>query len=63
MEKKLCRATADKKILGVCGGLAHYFGLDSTLVRLIVVVLALVYGSGLLLYLLAALIMPISSEY
>ena len=39
--KRLCRASIDKKICGVCGGLAHYLGVDSTVVRLIVVVLAL----------------------
>ena len=33
-EKKLYRASIDKKICGVCGGIAHYFGVDSTLVRL-----------------------------
>ena len=38
-EKKLYRASIDKKICGVCGGIAHYFGVDSTLVRLIAVVL------------------------
>lgn len=43
---------------GVCGGLAEYFGVDSTLVRLIAVVLALLGGSGLLLYLVAWIIMP-----
>ena len=39
MEKKLYRASIDKKIFGVCGGIAHYFGMDSTLVRLIAVIL------------------------
>ena len=39
--KRLCRASIDKKICGICGGLAHYLGVDSTVVRLIVVVLAL----------------------
>ena len=41
-EKKLYRASIDKKICGVCGGIAHYFGVDSTLVRLIAVVRYLV---------------------
>ena len=63
MEKKLFRATKDKKIFGVCGGLARYFGCDATLIRLIAVVLAVIYGSGVLLYLLAALIMPTTEEY
>lgn len=34
MEKRLCLSTTDKKIAGVCGSVAKYFGLDSTLVRL-----------------------------
>ena len=40
-EKKLYKKTSEKKICGVCGGIAHYFGVDSTLVRLIAVVLFL----------------------
>ena len=43
---------------GVCGGLAEYFNLDPTWVRLGVVALCLIYGSGFLIYLVAALIMP-----
>lgn len=39
--KRLYRSYADRKIAGVCGGLAQYFGVDSTIVRLIVVILAL----------------------
>jgi phage shock protein PspC (stress-responsive transcriptional regulator) len=59
MEKKeLRRSGTDKKLAGVCGGLAEYFNISSTLVRLIVVLLALAYGGGLLAYILAALIMP-----
>ena len=61
--KRLCRASIDKKICGVCGGLAHYLGVDSTVVRLIVVVLALAGTIGIWAYLLAAIIMPESYEY
>ena len=46
-EKKLYRASIDKKICGVCGGIAHYFGVDSTLVRLIAVVLFFAGGLSL----------------
>ena len=63
MNKRLCRASIDRKILGVCGGLARYFGVDSTLVRLIAVVLLFFAGMSIPVYLLAALIMPPSSEY
>ena len=48
--KRLCRASIDKKICGVCGGLAHYLGVDSTVVRLIVVVLALAGTIGIWAY-------------
>ncbi len=58
MQKKLYRSRTDRKILGVCGGLAEYFNVDSTLVRVIVVLVALLGGCGLLAYLIAALIMP-----
>lgn len=56
MEKKLVRK--DKKILGVCGGLGDYFGIDPTMVRLLFVIGVIIFGSGLLLYIILALIMP-----
>ena len=56
--KKLYKVEDGKKIFGVCGGLAEYFNLDVTLVRLATVILALCWGSGLLAYFLAALILP-----
>ena len=61
MEKKLCKSSTDKKIFGVCGGLAKYFGIDSTLVRLAFVLFCLLGGSGILLYLICAIVMP--NEY
>ena len=57
MEKKLYRSRTDKKICGVCAGLAQYFGLDVTIMRLIAVLLAL-FGPGLLVYLVCALVIP-----
>ena len=54
--KKLYLSTTDKKLMGVCGGIAEYFGIDSTLVRLGVAVTFFAYGSGLLLYILCGLI-------
>lgn len=56
--RRLTLSTSDKMIGGVCGGLAAYFNVDPTLVRIIAVVLALVGGGGILAYLLAWLIMP-----
>ncbi len=58
MEKKLYKSNTDKKICGVCGGIAEYLGIDSTVVRLIWVLAILFAGSGILAYIIAALIMP-----
>ena len=63
MEKKLYRASIDKKIFGVCGGIAHYFGLDSTLVRLITVILVFAGGLSLWVYIIAALIMTETPDF
>jgi len=56
--KKLYLSEKDKKIGGVCGGIAEYLGVDPTLVRIIALVLILGGGSGLLAYLIAWFIMP-----
>ncbi len=58
MEKKLCKSVKNKKIAGVCGGLAEYFNIDATLVRLALIVLIIFAGVGLLAYILAAILMP-----
>ena len=64
MEKRtLCRASFDKKIFGVCGGIARYLDADPTLVRLITVILIFAFGLSAWVYLIAALIMPVSMEY
>lgn len=55
--KKLYKSRTDKKLCGVCGGVAEYLEIDSTLVRLITVIMALGCGTGLLAYIIAALIM------
>lgn len=56
MQKRLVRK--DKKILGVCGGLGDYFSIDPTLIRVLFLIALLGFGSGLLLYLILAVIMP-----
>lgn len=57
--KRLYRSATDRKICGVCGGLADYFGLDSTLVRLAFIALAVLgFSTGIILYILAAVVMP-----
>jgi phage shock protein C len=61
MEKRLHRARNDRKLAGVCGGVAEYFGWDPTLVRVGWIVLTLMGGSGILLYLIMWLVMPEAS--
>jgi len=56
--RRLTLSTRDKKIAGVCGGIADYFGVDPTLVRVIAVIFALFFGWGVIAYLLAWWIMP-----
>ena len=63
MEKKLYRSRTDKKLCGVCGGLAKFFGLDSTIIRLILVLCVLFAGFGILAYLIAALVIPNEPEF
>lgn len=58
MEKKLLRSKTDKKIAGVCGGLAKYLGIDATLVRLIWALAIVVGGVGLLAYIVCAFVIP-----
>lgn len=58
MQKRLTRSTTDRMIAGVCGGVARYFGIDSTLVRILWVLFALGGGSGVLVYIICALLIP-----
>ena len=62
MEKKLYRSRKDKKICGVCAGLAQYLGMDPTVMRLIAVLLALFVGGGLIAYIVCALVIPEEPE-
>ena len=58
--KKLYRSSTDKMLAGVCGGLGQYFGIDPTVVRLIFALLVVFgVGSGVILYIILALIMPL----
>ena len=61
MNKQLTRSQQDRMIGGVCGGLAEYFRLDPTLVRLAFVLLALADGFGLLAYFILLVLMPLGS--
>ena len=58
MEKKLYKCKKDEKICGVCAGIAKYFSLDATVVRLALVAFCLLGGSGVLAYIICAIVMP-----
>ena len=62
MEKKLYRSRTDKKLAGVCGGLAKYLNMDTTIVRLIWALVTLFAGAGLLAYIVCALVIPEEPE-
>lgn len=57
MSKRLYKGS-EKKLFGVCSGLADYFGLDPTLIRAAFVFFFLLFGTGLVFYLVMAIIMP-----
>ncbi len=58
--KKLYRSSTNKKIAGVCGGLAEYFNIDATIIRVIFILLLLPGGfPGLIPYLILWLVMPL----
>lgn len=59
MEKRLHRSRTEKMIAGVCGGLAEYFGVDPTLIRVLWVLITLLAGVGVLLYLILWVVMPL----
>ena len=58
MKKKLYKSNTEKKLDGVCGGIAEYFDVDPTVIRLAWVIFSLCGGSGLIAYIICAIIMP-----
>ena len=62
MKKKLYRSRNDKKLSGVCAGFAQYLGIDPTIVRLLFVFFVLWAGTGLLAYIICALVIPEEPE-
>lgn len=58
MEKKLYRSRENKVISGVCGGIAEYFNVDATLIRLLWAVAVLLGGTGIIAYILCIIIIP-----
>jgi len=62
VKKKLYRSKKNKMIAGVCGGIAEYFDIDPTLVRLLGLVLVLSGGAGVIAYIIAWIIIPEKPE-
>lgn len=60
--KRLCKSRNNKMLCGVCAGIADYFNMDPTIIRLLTVVLALCVGGGIIAYIIAAIIMPEETE-
>lgn len=60
--KRLYRSETDKKIAGVCGGLAEYFNIDPAIVRIIFLALALFWGGGIILYIVFWICVPKKSS-
>jgi phage shock protein C len=60
--KKLCKSRQNRIIDGICGGIGEYFEVDPTIVRILWVFLTLLGGSGLILYIVAMIIMPVNTE-
>lgn len=58
MAKRLYRSKDERIFLGVCGGVADYFNVDPTVVRLAWIIAGLGWGAGILGYIVAALIVP-----
>ena len=57
MKKKFYKSVKDRKITGVCGGLAEYFDIDSNIVRIMWLIFVLCAGTGLLAYIICAIVL------
>jgi phage shock protein C len=59
-KKKLMRSSTDKKIAGVCGGLADYFEMDPTILRVLWLIAVLCFGTGVLAYIILWIVLPVA---
>lgn len=57
-EKRLYLSNTNRKLAGVCGGIAEYFGIDPTIIRVLWIICSLCFGSGVLAYLICWLVIP-----
>lgn len=62
MERRLYRSRSDRMVWGVCGGLAKYFDMDPTIVRIIAVLLIFANGLGILAYIIMAIVVPLEGS-
>jgi len=62
MEKRLYRSRSDRMLWGVCGGLAKYFDMDPTIVRVLAVLLIFANGLGILAYIIMAIVVPLEGS-
>ena len=62
MKKRIYKIEEGKKLAGVCGGVAEYFEFDPTLVRIAWIIFTLFVGTGLIAYILMAIVMPTKSQ-
>ena len=62
MKKRLYKIEQGKKIAGVCGGIAEYFDIDPTIVRVLWIIFTCCGGCGIIAYIIAAIVMPNKSE-
>lgn len=56
--KRLYKSTTNKMLCGVCGGIAEYFNMDPTIIRLITALICAAAGTGILVYIVLAIVMP-----
>ena len=63
MKKRLYRSDTERMLAGVCGGIAEYFDVDPTIIRLAWVLFCLMGGSGILAYIICAIIIPKKDEF
>ena len=60
--KRIYRSRNDKVIAGICGGLGNYLNIDPVIIRVIFIILLLTVGSGILIYLIAWILIPLEPE-
>ncbi|AQY50069.1 hypothetical protein PWEIH_04206 [Listeria weihenstephanensis FSL R9-0317] len=61
--RKLTKSSSQKMLAGVCGGIAEYFGWDATWVRIGWAILTLFFGTGILIYIVLAILMPANASW